>query len=763
MTAVASPPSFANINRSAWGLNGAQSLNSMNSEDVRGVLMPRKAIPRNNSSSSISSNSSVSSTSTAVSSSNGQTNGAPAPPTAGDLGSWPNAAPRKRPQGKGQWNGARLEGTELGRMPAARPQMTNGLNGGGPMSPAPLLQTPGQMGSQRPIAEPLTPGQPLLYLLSLNGTFERKTIQVPFYPETLRVGRQTNNKTIPTPLNGFFDSKVLSRQHAEIWADRQGKIWIRDVKSSNGTFVNGTRLSPENRESEPHELQSSDHLELGIDIVSEDQKSVVHHKVAAKVEHAGFPNPANNLLDMNFGDLDPANNGMMMPQAGGLPFRGRNASQSSAGNNSRLAGAAAQMMNVQPNGMALNNRTFMNTHPSAELIVKKLRNEMRNARQQAQDLSRTSKFLDALLSSEDLKNQEKIEASEVPKPAVVNGNSLSFRSDTKARFSDPPAPPPQQPLPEKPDATRSQPDAPSLKRATTEKPKIGQAGGSPVRQDNLSQIIQLTEALNSAKREIDNQTAKMRDLEEMLQKERAAREAAEELAKQLEGDAHLRSNGTAKPHIEDSTLQEAFEPTSGHTGDDTRGSSEEKMPEADCVLTEPEEDSRQTSLQSKMDRMLSEMTQLRDQVDLYKKQAEQATSERDADRKTLAEMIRQIRQRDEEALKAAAATRARTRSRSNGRERGSTITSRDPSRGRSAANRAETSLDRISEDLDDKPTLSRANTITPTPRSPSSRALSDQAIRETLPYASMIGVVLIGMGLMAYINGWQPQPSRLDQ
>lgn len=388
---------------------------------------------------------------------------------------------------------------------------------------------------------------------------------------------------------------------------------------------------------------------------------------------------------------------------------------------------------------------------------------MRNARQQAQDLSRTSKFLDAFISNEDIKNQEKIEASEAPKPAVVNGTSLSFRSDTKARFSDPPAPPPQQPLPEKPDAARAQPDAPSLKRATTEKPKLGQPGGSPVRQDNLSQIIQLTEALNSAKREIDNQTAKMRDLEEMLQKERAAREAAEELAKQLEGDAHLRSNGTAKPHVEDITLQEAFEPVVGHAGDDQKELLDEKAMEAKRVLSEPEEDTRESSLQSKMDRMLSEMTQLRDQVDLYKKQAEQATSERDADRKTLAEMIRQIRQRDEEALKAATAARARTRSRSNGRESGCTITNRDPSRGRSAVNRADKSLDRISEDLDDKPTLSRANTITPTPRSPSTRALSDQAIRETLPYASMIGVVLIGMGLMAYINGWQPQPSRLDQ
>lgn len=644
------------------------------------------------------------------------------------------------------------------------------------MSPSPLLQSPGQLAPQRPLTDTIPGGQPVLYLLSLNGTFERKTIQVPFYPETLRVGRQTNNKTVPTPQNGFFDSKVLSRQHAEIWADRQGKIWIRDVKSSNGTFVNGTRLSPENRESEPHELQSSDHLELGIDIVSEDQKSVVHHKVAAKVEHAGFLNPSNNLLDMNFGDLDPANGGMMMPQPG-LPFRNRTTSQASAGANGRVA-AGSHMMNAQSAGVAFNNRTFMNNSFSTELIVKKLRvrsfamefvvttmanvlqNEMRNARQQAQDLSRTSKFLDALLSNEDVKNQEKPELTEPPKPQVVNGNAHSFRSDGKTRFSDPPAPPPQQPLPEKPDVARSQGDVPSLKRATTERPKSGPSNASPIRQDNLSQIIQLTEALNSAKREIDTQTSKMRDLEDMLQRERQAREAAEELAKRLEDDAHSRMNGSAKPQIEDSTLAEAFEPPAEHPGEGNI-----QVEETQTTPHEASED-RTTSLQSQIDNMLSEMKGLREQVDNYKKQAEQATSERDADRKTLAEMVQQIRQRDEEAAVLKAAARARTRSRSSGRERSATVTAREPSRGRSVANRADgeaASLASIDEDaLDDKPTLSRANTITPTPRSPSKRAVSDQAILESIPYASMMGVVLLGMGLMAYINGWQPQP-RIDR
>ena len=126
---------------------------------------------------------------------------------------------------------------------------------------------------------------PVLHLLSLNGTFERKTITVPYFPDVLRFGRQTGSKNVPTPANGYFDSKVLSRNHAEIWAERNGAICIRDAKSSNGTFINGMRLSPENRHSE---LRTQDTLQLGVDIVSEDLKVIVHHKVAAGVEHAGF-------------------------------------------------------------------------------------------------------------------------------------------------------------------------------------------------------------------------------------------------------------------------------------------------------------------------------------------------------------------------------------------------------------------------------------------------------------------------------------------
>ncbi|KAG7134454.1 hypothetical protein HYQ46_009103 [Verticillium longisporum] len=93
MTAVANPPSFQQVNRSAWNINGGQNLNSMNSDDVRGMFMPRKPMQRSNSSSSISSTSSASSTTT-VATNGSQSNGAPS--TNSDMSSWSSTASRKR-------------------------------------------------------------------------------------------------------------------------------------------------------------------------------------------------------------------------------------------------------------------------------------------------------------------------------------------------------------------------------------------------------------------------------------------------------------------------------------------------------------------------------------------------------------------------------------------------------------------------------------------------------------------------------------------
>ncbi|KAG8785684.1 hypothetical protein FRB91_000451 [Serendipita sp. 411] len=119
-------------------------------------------------------------------------------------------------------------------------------------------------------------------LYPLNDSFVPKHI-ILADSRPVRVGRQTNASIVPGERNGYFDSKVLSRQHAEIW-EEDGRIWIKDTRSSNGTYLNGVRLSPEGVESVPFELTAGDQLEFGIDIVGSDNETIIHYKVAARVE-----------------------------------------------------------------------------------------------------------------------------------------------------------------------------------------------------------------------------------------------------------------------------------------------------------------------------------------------------------------------------------------------------------------------------------------------------------------------------------------------
>ena len=378
---------------------------------------------------------------------------------------------------------------------------------------------------------------------------------------------------------------------------------------------------------------------------------------------------------------------------------------------------------------------------------------MRTARLQSQDLGRTGQFINTLLSKDDIKDSEKTE--EQPRTHLVNGNGLPFRTDSKTRFSDPPAPPPQQPLPEKP-------DVPSLKRGITERPKLHVQNGSPIRQEgNVSQILQLTEALNSAKREIETQSSRMRDLEEKLQEERQARELAEGLARRLEDLTASQANGSAiKPQTDTDALQDAFEPpVETHLEDETATEVGESLSPRPEVL-----EASATHLHAQIETMVLEMKDLRQQLESYKMRAETAEAERDEGRKTLAEMALQIR-REAEAREAAAREKA-TKVQSEAQavqhsvddqseiSDGSSTMIRTPSTCSSQSNTTP-------GEPADPPSLSRTNTITPMTASVGGLK-REEALANSVPFASMIGVVMIGMGLMAYINGWQPQP-RLDR
>lgn len=85
----------------------------------------------------------------------------------------------------------------------------------------------------------------------------------------LKVGRFTDRSSTSTtttdPRRIAFKSKVVSRGHAEIWCDDSGKFFIKDTKSSSGTFLNHIRLSGPGIESRPFPLKDGDILQLGVD------------------------------------------------------------------------------------------------------------------------------------------------------------------------------------------------------------------------------------------------------------------------------------------------------------------------------------------------------------------------------------------------------------------------------------------------------------------------------------------------------------------
>ncbi|RPB29724.1 hypothetical protein L211DRAFT_776311 [Terfezia boudieri ATCC MYA-4762] len=90
--------------------------------------------------------------------------------------------------------------------------------------------------------------------------------------EIIRVGRYSERDNGPTARDPSgintapvgFKSKVVSRRHCEFWYDN-GQWYVKDVKSSSGTFLNHIRLSAPGAESKAFPLYDGDVLQLGID------------------------------------------------------------------------------------------------------------------------------------------------------------------------------------------------------------------------------------------------------------------------------------------------------------------------------------------------------------------------------------------------------------------------------------------------------------------------------------------------------------------
>ncbi|GLV32945.1 Sarcolemma associated protein [Carabus blaptoides fortunei] len=146
-----------------------------------------------------------------------------------------------------------------------------------------------------PLVPPTMSAKAVLICRPNSHPFQERTL---ILDQPVKVGRSVA-RARATPTNAIFDCKVLSRHHALLWYEN-GKFYLQDTKSSNGTFVNNNRLSAGGAESVPHEVCSGDIVQFGVDVV-ENNRKVTHGCIVATLKlylHDGKEAKASHSLSV---------------------------------------------------------------------------------------------------------------------------------------------------------------------------------------------------------------------------------------------------------------------------------------------------------------------------------------------------------------------------------------------------------------------------------------------------------------------------------
>lgn len=362
--------------------------------------------------------------------------------------------------------------------------------------------------------------------------------------------------------------------------------------------------------------------------------------------------------------------------------------------------------------------------------------------QQSQDLKRAKQSIDAMLNGKvESPTKDSKPSSEKSRPSPSKS-----KTDLKAHFSEPPAPPPSAPLPEKPDVARALADPviqPLLRRNDTYRPPI--ETGSPTKIDHTSDILRLCEELKLAKGELTNQSERMKSLEDALAQERTARESAEERA-------HRAEQGERRDSPRDS-----FSSDSGDLKDfNTKDAEHDAAPD----------------LQAQLDRLRATMDEMKTQMESYRRRAEVAEGDRDEARQSLAALVEQKRKENDAAISARSSPKTK-RSPAGKHALPSPHASVPEAAGEKVNGHAispSTPLSPTSDVLLERAGVEEGQPITPEqakfitqmlarevldPRAASPAGVKDGTLYyHGRPIASAAVVVLVGAMMMAWMNGW---------
>ena len=368
--------------------------------------------------------------------------------------------------------------------------------------------------------------------------------------------------------------------------------------------------------------------------------------------------------------------------------------------------------------------------------------EMRLAMQQQEDLKRARQSIEAMLSG---KVESPVEKEPKPKSnsEKARPSPIKSKTDLKTHFSEPPAPPPSAPLPEKPDVARALADPliqPLLRRTDTARPPS--ASSSPTRMDHSSDILRLCEELKLAKGELSNQSERMKNLETELAHERTARESAEERAQRLE--------------------QRRDSPRDSLSSDFSTIESKDMHSTSDSA----------PDLQVQLDQLKFSMDEMKQTVETYRQRAEHAESERDEARQSLADLIEQKRRENADALTVRPTSRGKSSPTKRSFHSSSSSDAKDAAGEPNGRAIAPVPSSPTSDVLLERAGVEEGAPITPEQAKILTQFLSEQvlgpagnvtgkrhggeAVRYySVPTVSALSVLLVGCVVMRWINAWE--------
>jgi two-component system, cell cycle response regulator len=100
-----------------------------------------------------------------------------------------------------------------------------------------------------------SPASRPMYLIVVSGGIPGAMIALA--RGSTRIGRSRENGVV-------LQDPSISRRHATIVADSSGDVWITDLASTNGTFLNGAPLGPHS----PQRMHDGDRIQLGGSLVA---------------------------------------------------------------------------------------------------------------------------------------------------------------------------------------------------------------------------------------------------------------------------------------------------------------------------------------------------------------------------------------------------------------------------------------------------------------------------------------------------------------